>query len=331
MHAVAERKFHSARIHGPESSSVDLNLQEETGHMVKRSRFDSYLLEKAREAGADVFEGTETVACEQLRRGIRVLCKGDSFKSRLLAGADGFDSIVAKSLRMRGCWQPDEVAVGITANVPMKELQIEEASYKDVDEQTGLHFYFGAIEWGYGWFFPKHDEVSIGLGCQSDKANNLTEKWERFVGQPERSKRMKVDVSNRRGFRLPFYARSTKLAARRAMLLGDAAGLASPISGEGIYYAIRSGAIAAQVAKETVEMKRISHVNSYERRIREEIGRELEVHKFIAKTLFESNDTVERILRLLSKDEVLQRYAKQIISGEIKILQNSKRSEHKSV
>lgn len=99
------------------------------------------------------------------------------------------------------------------------------------------------------------------------------------------------------------------------MLLGDAAGLASPISGEGIYYAIRSGAIAAQVAKETVEMKRISHVNSYEHRIREEIGREREIQKFIAKTLFESNDTVERILRLLSKDEVLQRYAKQIILG----------------
>jgi flavin-dependent dehydrogenase len=99
------------------------------------------------------------------------------------------------------------------------------------------------------------------------------------------------------------------------MLLGDAAGLASPITGEGIYYAIRSGTIAAEVAKEAVDMKRAAHVISYQERIAEELGKQLEVERFIAETLFQSEDRISRLIRLLSEDKVLRGYARQIILG----------------
>ncbi|MBS3795003.1 MAG: NAD(P)/FAD-dependent oxidoreductase [Candidatus Thorarchaeota archaeon] len=314
--AIAERKFYSASICGPEGVNAELNLQKGTGYIVRRSRFDSYLLERAREAGTDVFEDSKTVACEQLRSGVRVLCEGDSFKARLIAGADGFESVVARSMKIRDCWQPDEVAIGFATNVPLEEAIIEDASYKDSNGQLGLEIYLGAINWGYGWLFPRRDEVNIGLGCRSDKADNLRAEWEAFLQKLKRSKRAALEKSNYEGFRLPFYTRSAKLVSRRTMLLGDAAGLASPITGEGIYYAIRSGTIAAEVAKETVDMKQAAHVISYENRISEELGKELEVQRFIAKTLFQSGERISRLIRLLSEDKVLRGYAKQIVLGK---------------
>lgn len=314
--AIAERKFYSASIRGFEMGNVELNLQKTNGYIVRRSRFDSYLLERAREAGADVFEDSKAVACEQLRKGIRVLCQGDSFKARLIAGADGFESMVARSMKMRKCWQPDEVAIGFVTNVPLEEAIIEDISYKDSNGQLGLEIYLGAINWGYGWLFPRRDEVNIGLGCRSDKAKNLRAQWEAFLQKLKKNKRAALEKSNHKGFRLPFYTRSAKLVSRRTMLLGDAAGLASPITGEGIYYAIRSGTIAAEVAKETVDMKQAAHVISYENRISEELGKELEVQRFIAKTLFQSGERISRLIRLLSEDKVLRGYAEQIVLGK---------------
>lgn len=312
---IAERKFYSASILGPEGDSVELTLQKKRGYMVKRSRFDSSLLERAKDAGVDVFDDAKAVACEQLRRAVRVLCEGDSFKARLIAGADGFESVVARSMKMRDCWQPDEVAIGFATNIPLEERIIEEISYKDSNGWLGLEIYPGAIRWGYGWFFPRREEISIGLGCRSDKAENLKAEWESFLQQVQKNKKIEVEKPNQQGFRLPFYTRSTKLVSRRTMLLGDAAGLASPITGEGIYYAIRSGTIAAEVAKEAVDMKRAAHVISYQERIAEELGKQLEVERFIAETLFQSEDRISRLIRLLSEDKVLRGYARQIILG----------------
>ncbi|MFW9809868.1 MAG: NAD(P)/FAD-dependent oxidoreductase, partial [Candidatus Thorarchaeota archaeon] len=87
--SVIDRTFHAAIVHTPAGKNVVLTSQELTGHLVKRDRFDAYLLQKAKDAGVEVIEGKEVVGIEQLRKGIRALAVGDSYKSHFLVGADG--------------------------------------------------------------------------------------------------------------------------------------------------------------------------------------------------------------------------------------------------
>jgi flavin-dependent dehydrogenase len=77
---VVDRQVHSARIHAPSGRSFVFAGRGLTSYTTRRTRFDEYLLQKAREAGAEVVQDTEVVALQQTRSGIRALCRADSYE-----------------------------------------------------------------------------------------------------------------------------------------------------------------------------------------------------------------------------------------------------------
>jgi flavin-dependent dehydrogenase len=103
--------------------------------------------------------------------------------------------------------------------------------------------YFGFIPWGYAWSFPGLEKQIVGIcGLQKKVGPHFRDYFEIFI------KRLSIPenkISKLRGHPLPYGNFLRQPGCRNVLLLGDAAGLVDPLLGEGIYYAHKSGQIAA--------------------------------------------------------------------------------------
>jgi flavin-dependent dehydrogenase len=116
-----------------------------------------------------------------------------------------------------------------------------------------MHFAIGPSGDGYGWIFPlPNGRANVGLGFVRDEpgADALHAAFERFLQRPEL--RGARECGPRKSWPIPFGWRATPVAAPGALLAGDAASLASALSGSGIHTALASGALAADVALEAL-------------------------------------------------------------------------------
>lgn len=310
---VIERTFHAVTVHTPAGKNVTLTSRELTGHLVKRDRFDAHLLHKAKEAGVEVIEGIKVVGIEQLRSGIRAMGVGDSYKSHLLVGADGVNGISAKELGIRTKWQQERIALCFEAEIPMNPNEVE-STMQTHNSDPVIELYFGLVPWGYGWCFPKRDGFSVGIGCRLDKSGDLKSAWIKLVERIEREKGIELDLSRRTSYRVPVGGRMGRCIARRSMLVGDAAGLVSPLTGEGISYAIESGTLAAKVAINAVKTKSPLQVVEYDRLVKEGMSRELADSRMITGILNKSNRHVELLFQIADEDPIMREYLTDIFA-----------------
>ncbi|MFW9806951.1 MAG: geranylgeranyl reductase family protein [Candidatus Thorarchaeota archaeon] len=315
LSSVVERTFNSAVVYTPSGNIVKLTSKDLTGHIVTRSKFDEYLLQQAQDAGANVIQGVEVVGMEQLRAGVRTLVLGDSYKSHILVGADGVNGVIAKELGVRSKWAPDEIAMCMTATVSTSPKDIESVMMKNESDGTpAIELYFGLIRWGYGWCFPKQNEFNIGIGCRADKKESLQEVWERFISRIEREKGLELDVSKKMSYRVPLGGKYGRVIGRRCMLVGDAAGLVSPLTGEGISYAIQSGKLAAKVAIDAVNNKTPLGVVEYDKQLKSTIGKELADMRWIAGILHKSESHTELLFQIAAEDPLMRTYFTNLVS-----------------
>jgi flavin-dependent dehydrogenase len=106
---------------------------------------------------------------------------------------------------------------------------------------------FGGIPFGYAWVFPTACDLSTGVLGAKRKVRRLRGYLDRFLERQDLARDSKT-VS---GWPLPYPAWSLRPAiGHRVLLVGDAAGLVDPFTGEGIYYALRSGLLAAKAIAE---------------------------------------------------------------------------------
>jgi geranylgeranyl reductase family protein len=309
-------EIHALKITSPKKTVVTAVREDFAGWLVKRPVFDSFLLDKAKEVGVEVIEGEKVIAVEQLKRGVRALVKGDSFKGQIIVGADGVNSVVAKSLNLRRKWEPNEVALCIAADVPMDPDEIVRAMQLEGESnQVALEMYLGVVDWGFGWCFPKKDEVSIGVGARMDKVHDLKPFWKSFLGDLEASKGWSLENIERNAHRIPFGNPSGKVVGRRSLLVGDAAGFVSAVTGEGIYYAMLSGLVAAQVIIDSVVEKNTALVRTYDERIEKVIVKELQVAWSIANIIYKSKGNADMICEIVRDDAVLRNAVINLLTG----------------
>jgi flavin-dependent dehydrogenase len=112
---------------------------------------------------------------------------------------------------------------------------------------------FGVVPGGYGWVFPKGDHVNVGVGGWRTTGPQLRGYLRRLCvehGLPWES------VESLRGHRLPMRRVPTRLAEGRALLVGDAAGLVDPVSGDGMYEAFLSGKLASEAVLDLLAGRR---------------------------------------------------------------------------
>jgi len=314
---ATEVQFSGGRLHSRKGTSIDFTIDQQfSGYLVNRPKFDNYLIERAIDVGVEVVQDTKAVTVEQTRSGIRVLTVGDSYKAQLLVGADGVNGFVAKQVGLRDGWKPNKVGLCISADIPVDSKEIiRSMALSASGDALGVDVHFGLLRWGYGWCFPKKDELSVGIGTRLDLAANLKDHWKSFVKSVEEAKGLKFDLSRQSAFRVPLGVPKTPLVARRTMLIGDAAGLVSPLSGEGIFYAMESGIIAAKVACEAAEKKKPSHVMEYGRIVKENILNELAAAEYLANILYKSIENIDIMLQIASEDSVMLRHLIDVLAG----------------
>jgi geranylgeranyl reductase family protein len=197
--------------------------------MTQRRRLDAFLVEQAAAAGADFRDGVR-VEVESDRR---IHVDGQPVSVDALVGADGANGITAKALGLGGGIVN---GVALEGNLPYERLPR--------DNWRGmLVLELATLPGGYGWLFPKGDHVNVGVGGWGSEGPRLRAHLK--VLCDHYGIRLE-QLSNLRGHRLPMRRPETRLGRGRALLVGDAAGVLDPVSGDGIYEALVSGKLAAE-------------------------------------------------------------------------------------
>jgi len=200
--------------------------------MVMRSKFDHFLVQKAQEAGAAVIDGVRADQLEITDSRVKVVTPEGPFNAKIVAGADGAKGMVAKKL---GLMRDVELGLALEA-----EVSVTEDKLADWDSLIGLDY--GQIPGGYGWIFPKKDHLSIGVGGPIHLSKGLKPYLERLLQHLGTS-----EITDFKGHLMPVRRRGMAIQRGNVLLLGDAAGLIHPFSGEGIYYAMKSAQLAAPI------------------------------------------------------------------------------------
>jgi geranylgeranyl reductase family protein len=198
-------------------------------YFTTRLRFDHYLLGLAQKAGATLKLG-DAVGKIDIERQSITLRSGEEIAFHFLIGADGVNSLVAKTL-FGTSFDPATIAFALEAEVPRDRLP-QQGDLVEID--------FSAARWGYGWVFPKKDTLTIGIGGLHRLNPDLRGHLDRyFRNKGLDSKEFKV-----KGQYLPGGDFRLMPGRSNVLLCGDAAGAVDPISGEGIPYALQTGGLA---------------------------------------------------------------------------------------
>jgi geranylgeranyl reductase family protein len=194
-------------------------------YMTQRRRLDSHLLDRAVAAGVELRTGT--AAAEIRQDGV------DDDYAAVVIGADGANGVCRRALASE---PKHRHAVALEGNLPHHG-----AAFRHYAQRLVLEF--GTIPGGYGWVFPKGDHLNVGVGGWKSEAPRLRRHLARLCEAHGFEIAALEDV---RGHHLPFRTRGSGLAQGRIALIGDAGGLADPLSGDGIYEAALSAKLAAK-------------------------------------------------------------------------------------
>jgi geranylgeranyl reductase family protein len=226
--------------------------------MTQRRRLDAHLAEQAAAAGADFRDGTRATALELDETGGTVRFDGAAAAAPVVIGADGVNGLTARSLELAGGRSYGVALEGNVSHVHAREGYRGRAVVE-----------LGAVPGGYAWVFPKGDHVNVGVGGWESEGPRLREHLERACteyGLPEER------LESLRGYRLPMRSAGARARRGRALLVGDAAGLVDPLSGDGIYEALVSSRLAAESG---LELLSGGSLEAYEPRLEEALGRTL--------------------------------------------------------
>ena len=200
--------------------------------MTQRKRLDSFLAEQATAAGAEFRVGAKVTAVGQDGT---VRIGDESARAEVVIGADGVNGITTRSVGMK---QGYRYGVALEGNVAYTHASEDRYRGRAVLE-------LAVVSGGYGWVFAKGDHVNVGVGGWDHEGPRLREHLARLCAAHE------IDddaVESLRGYRLPLRRRDDALVRGRVLLVGDAAGLVDPLSGDGMYEAFVSARLAAGAA-----------------------------------------------------------------------------------
>lgn len=238
---------------------------------VDRRKLGLFMAAKAEKAGAEIIKNARVVSINK-KEGSLLCCFDNStipkvIQYKNLVGADGSASLVRKNLGL----PVEAFGIGLHYQIPGKFDKME--------------WYLDSLLFrsGYAWVFPHRNSASIGAFCDAAviSASELKGNMQQWA------KRNNLAIENQKlqAERISFDFRGFRFG--NIFLIGDAAGLASALTGEGIYPAIVSGQLIAEYISDTTtsldELNRLINIHQRHRRMARLAGK----NRFLATLLME--------------------------------------------
>lgn len=288
-------ELRGATFHPPSGPPVQLARKKTQAVVIDRASFDRELARRAAGAGVEFLLRTRCIDLSVNRGGASVKVKTEGktaeLRGRLLVGADGANSLVArrsglaKTSAVISCAQAEVVA--------------------DVDPEIAeLYFGRGVAPGFFAWTVPAGEVCRVGLGTTEGKA------WEKLLNfmrhQPVASKKLKGgNLIHFAAGAIPEPGRQ-KIYGDRILLVGDAAGQVKPLTGGGVHLGLTCARLAAEVVVEALEREPDANaLSGYGRAVRERFGREFELG-MRARRVFQrmSDEDLDAMFKLLSEPDV---------------------------
>jgi geranylgeranyl reductase len=296
-------KVTGARMVAPSDRAVDMPIEGGFVGMVDRDVFDEWLRQRAVMAGAERRDGTfigsrrdadGCVTIDYREAGERGEAAVRHVRARALVGADGARSAVARE------------------SVPGADEVPYVAAYHEIvrsptDGRPGFDgrrcdvFYQGELSPDfYAWIFPHGETTSIGVGSahKGFSLRGAVQRLRASTGLDE------VDTVRREGAPIPMHPLRRWDDGRNVVLAGDAAGVVAPASGEGIYYAMTGGRLAAGVVDEFVETGDARVLSQARRRFMKAHGRVFWVLGIMQRFWYSSDSRRERFVSLCRDPDI---------------------------
>ncbi len=283
---------HGVRFFAPNGKKLDIdftnrNHGKAAGYISKRIDFDHFWFRQVKDLpNVTTYTGEKAEDISIIDNGVQVKTENHLLEAPMIVGADGAHSIVNKKLgKIRV--EKDHYSAGLRQYY----TGVENFHSKNHIE---LHFYDGVLP-GYFWVFPlPNGQANVGLGILSSEVSkkkvNIKKKLNEIITtHPNVKERFKnaTPLEEIQGYGLPIGSKKRPISGDHFILLGDAASLIDPFTGEGIGNALRSGRIAAEHLIKVFRHKQFdnSFNKQYDKIIYKKMWNELRVSRSMQKLL----------------------------------------------
>jgi len=280
LQPVVEGEVREALLHLPGEVTLQIQWERTVCFLVERERLDAYLAEQACRAGACLREGEEVTQIEEFREAATLsTAGGTTYQAQLVIAADGAYSVVARSL---GHLPPRHFALACALAPPEEWAEKKGTILIDLT----------APPYGYGWIFPKSNHLNVGM-VSFGTVCQLRPFWENFLtrhgllGQPQ----MWLQAHP-----LALAGEKREFGRGRIMLIGEAAGLVDPLTGEGLYAAFKLGELAAGAVAEAGPGTQAAEL--YNQLVQESVGREYHFARRLARLFYRFLPIIARYFAL---------------------------------
>jgi len=314
------------KIFSPDHHSIDIPFiykgKKSYGYICPRLDFDNLLVNFAKNSiGIQLFENCLVTSIKTENEQATIETSMGTFVTRIVLGADGAHSVVSKflgNIKM----DKDHYCAGL-------RIYYENVNSFHEENFIELHF-FKEILPGYVWIFPlAGNRANVGIGVLSSvisrKKINLKETLAQLLKiHPDLKERFKdaKPLETVKGYGLPLGSKKRKLSGDHFILLGDAASLIDPFSGEGIANAIRSGRVAADHVMNCFRENNFSA--SFNKAYDQEIYRRMWKEFSISKRLMRATK-YPRLFNFVIKKAGKSKYLQQILTDVLSEIDKKKK------